>query len=49
MSFGRNVIQTEDMQNTSDLADLGGGGGGCRHLVKRQLGVYTSRRVDVFS
>ena len=24
MSFGRNVIETEDMQNTSDLADLGG-------------------------
>ena len=46
MSFGRNVVQTEDMRNTSDLADLGAG---CRHLVKRQLGVYTSRRVDVFS
>ena len=47
MSFGRSVIQIEDMQNTSDLADLGAG---CRHLVKRQLGVYTStRRVDVFS
>lgn len=24
MSFGRNVIQTEDMQSTSDLAYLGG-------------------------
>jgi hypothetical protein len=46
VSFGRNVIQNEDVHNTSDLADLGAG---CRHLVKRQLGVYTSRRVDVFS
>ena len=46
MSFGRNVIQTEDMQNTSDFADLAAG---CRRLVKRQLVVYTCRRVDVFS
>lgn len=29
------MIETEDMQNTSDLAYLRGVG--CRHLVKRQL------------